>query len=79
MYCQTCSEKDVLVAYPCLEARALRVQQFASLFPEVHISVLVEDESDAEVLAWNRSRGFHRCESGHESDWDRTGSPAGSS
>lgn len=41
--------KDVVVAYPCLGARARRIQQIASIFPDVRISVLLEDESDVDV------------------------------
>jgi D-serine deaminase-like pyridoxal phosphate-dependent protein len=41
--------RDVVVAYPCLGARARRVQQIASQFPDVRISNLVENEDDVEL------------------------------
>jgi D-serine deaminase-like pyridoxal phosphate-dependent protein len=45
--------KDVVVAYPSLGARAERIRQVASLFPDVRISVLIESEEEIEL--WRRS------------------------
>ncbi|HEU5403867.1 MAG TPA: D-TA family PLP-dependent enzyme [Terriglobales bacterium] len=41
--------RDVIVAYPTLGARALRVQQIAHQFPDVDVSVLVESEEEIEL------------------------------
>jgi D-serine deaminase-like pyridoxal phosphate-dependent protein len=46
--------KDVLLAYPVVGANASRVRQIADEFPEVRVSVLVENPE--QVLAWRGSR-----------------------
>jgi D-serine deaminase-like pyridoxal phosphate-dependent protein len=45
---------DVLVAYPCMGANALRVRQIAEEFPQVRISVLTENEE--QVQQWRGTR-----------------------
>lgn len=45
-----CGAMDVLLAYPTLGPNAVRVREIASQFPEVAISVLVDDEE--QVDAW---------------------------
>jgi D-serine deaminase-like pyridoxal phosphate-dependent protein len=46
--------QDVLIAYPCVGARALRVGEIADRFPSVSISALVEDATHVKV--WKGSR-----------------------
>jgi D-serine deaminase-like pyridoxal phosphate-dependent protein len=55
--CET-GARDVVVAYPCLGARARRIQQIASIFPDVRISVLLENESDVDVWRGTRVGAF---------------------
>src|SRR5580692_10762217 len=51
--CQ-CGAADVLLAYPSIGANARRVREIAMQFPEVRISVLVENEEQARQ--WRGSR-----------------------
>jgi D-serine deaminase-like pyridoxal phosphate-dependent protein len=51
--CQS-GAKDVLYAYPAVGANARRAAEIAEEFPEVHISVLAEN--DGQVLEWSGSR-----------------------
>jgi D-serine deaminase-like pyridoxal phosphate-dependent protein len=46
--------KDVLVAYPMVGANARRVNEIAEAYPQVHVSVLAENEE--QVLQWRGSR-----------------------
>src|ERR1700747_3176917 len=50
--CQ-CGAADVLLAYPSVGANAQRVREIAAPFPQVHISVLVENE--AQLRQWQGS------------------------
>jgi D-serine deaminase-like pyridoxal phosphate-dependent protein len=45
---------DVLVAYPVVGANARRVRQIADLFPNVRVSILAENETQA--MQWRGSR-----------------------
>lgn len=49
-----CGADDVLVAYPTVGANARRVREIAQQFPQVRISVLAENESQA--LQWRGGR-----------------------
>jgi D-serine deaminase-like pyridoxal phosphate-dependent protein len=51
--CQSAAT-DVLLAYPSVGANALRVREIAGQFPDVRISVLVENEE--QVRQWRGSR-----------------------
>jgi D-serine deaminase-like pyridoxal phosphate-dependent protein len=51
--CQ-CGAADVLVAYPVVGANARRVREIAEQFPQVRVSVLVENEEQARQ--WRGSR-----------------------
>jgi D-serine deaminase-like pyridoxal phosphate-dependent protein len=42
--------QDVLVAFPCMPAQARRIREIAAQYPQVGISVLIEDESQLEPL-----------------------------
>ena len=48
-----CGAADVLLAYPSVGANALRVREIAAQFPQVRISVLVENE--AQLRQWQGS------------------------
>jgi D-serine deaminase-like pyridoxal phosphate-dependent protein len=49
-----CGAADVLVAYPVIGANARRVREIAEQFPQVRVSVLVENEEQARQ--WRGSR-----------------------
>src|ERR1700722_19300926 len=51
--CQ-CGARDILLAYPTMGANARRVREIAHEFPEVRISVLIENEE--QLRQWQGSR-----------------------